>query len=272
MDSQPVVAVGYVRVSTQDQVKEGFSLAAQRRRIESYCKAAGWALGNVFADEGVTGTSIDRPAFTQMLNGVLAGGVDRIVFVKLDRLGRCAWRLGELQERLEVGGVGLVSISEQFDTTTSLGRCFWLILAAFAQLERDLICERAAAGLNEKARQGRGWITGRPPYGYRVRRGELVAEAQERLVVRFIFRKAGNGMMRTKIARLLNEDRLPSPGGKAWHDQAVRRILRNPVYRGRYTSLGTHTVRTIGLVSRSQWDAAQRGSIVSQRRVARRAS
>lgn len=251
-------AVGYVRVSTQDQAREGHSLAAQRRRIAAYCEAQGWDLVETYADEGVSGTTIDRPGFTAMLDRALSDeGVDRIVFLKLDRLGRCAWRMGEVRERIERRGVGLVSITEQFDTSTSMGRFFWTLLAAFAEFERDMIRDRASLGLDEKARRGHGWVTGRPPFGYRAGAGDLLPHLAEADVVRLIFAAAASGEPPASIARRLSTPGVPGPGTSGWTRAAVRRVIRNPVYAGRYLSLGEHACETTALVEPDTWQAAQ---------------
>jgi site-specific DNA recombinase len=254
------VAVGYVRVSTQDQAREGHSLAAQRRRIAAYCEAQGWDLAEIYADEGVSGTTIDRPGFSALLDRALTGeGVDRIVFLKLDRLGRSAWRMGEVRERIERRGVGLVSITEQFDTSTSMGRFFWTLLAAFAEFERDMIRDRASLGLDEKARRGRGWVTGRPPFGYRAAGGDLVPHPEEAEVVRRIFAAAASGRTPPSIAREVAATGVARSGASEWTRAAVRRILRNPVYAGSYLSLGEHRCDITPLVDAETWRRAQEG-------------
>jgi site-specific DNA recombinase len=262
IEADRVRAVGYVRVSTQDQALEGFSLRAQQRRIAAYCAAQGWDLVEVFADEGVSGGTTDRPAFLGMLGRVMDERIDKVVFLKLDRLGRCAWRMGEVRDRLEARGVGLVSITEQLDTSTSVGRLFWSLLAAFAEFERDVIRERAATGLEEKARslqaaEAQGWVSGRPPYGYRSFGKALAPDPDESVVVKFIFRLAEKGAKNSTIARRLAEEGVPSPGGRVWTRQAVRRIRRNPVYAGRYLSLGEHPVAVEAIVEPAQWRRVQ---------------
>ncbi len=250
-------AVGYARVSTNEQAKDGFSLEAQRRRIAAYCDAQNWSLLRIYADEGISGSSGERPAFRDMLSDALTTRiVDRIVFLKLDRLGRKALTLLEVRERLEAQNVGIVSITEQFDTSTSIGRFFWTMLAAFAELERDLIRERTASGRQEKARKGEGWISGRPPFGYRCTSGALVPDELIAPTIRTIFSYAAKGRTTDYIAANLNAEGPPSPGGRTWTAQAVRRIIRNPTYRGRYEYAG-RTVQAPQLVAPRLWSKAQ---------------
>jgi DNA invertase Pin-like site-specific DNA recombinase len=250
-------AIGYVRVSTNEQAREGFSLDAQRRRIESYCEAQSWQLLRIYADEGISGSAADRPAFRDLLSdAVTTGLVDKIVFLKLDRLGRKALTLLDARERLEARNVGIVSITEHFDTSTSIGRFFWTMLAAFAELERDLIRERTSSGRQEKARRGQGWVSGRPPFGYRCEGGELIVEPAAAETVRLIFHTASTGESADAIARGLTAAGIASPGGSVWEPLAVRRILRNPVYRGEYSYAG-HKVSAPPIVSPRVWRRAQ---------------
>ncbi len=114
-------AVAYVRVSTADQAREGWSLAVQRQRVRAYCEARGWRLSRVYADEGIS-SAARRPAFEEMVDDVLADGVNAIVAMKLDRLGRSAAGLLSLYERLERKGVRIVTIEDGIDTSTANGR------------------------------------------------------------------------------------------------------------------------------------------------------
>jgi site-specific DNA recombinase len=221
----------------------------------------GWDLVQVHADEGVSGSTIDRPGFTAMLDSVLdeSSDVDRVVFLKLDRLGRCAWRMGEVRERIERRGVGLVSITEALDTSTAMGRLFWTLLAAFAEFERDLIRDRAALGLDEKARRGSGWVTGRPPFGYRAVGGDLVPVPDEAGVVREVFAAVASGEPTGVVARRLTARGWLRCGGSQWNAASVRRMIRNPVYRGEYAALGRHICQVTPLVNERLWRAAQEG-------------
>jgi site-specific DNA recombinase len=248
--------LGYIRVSTQDQATDGYSLGEQRQRISAAATARGWDLDDIFEDGGRSGSDMDRPGLAAALARLAAGEAEVLIVAKLDRLSRSLADFASLVRISEVEGWGVVALDLGVDTTTPLGQLVRNIVASFAQFERDLIRERTMAGRLEKARAGEGWISGRPPYGYRVKGGTLEPFPDEAHVVQFIFRKSANGMMRRKVARILNEEQVPPPQGDAWTDGAVRRVLRRTVYRGDYEHAG-HTVRVPAIVKWKVWTRAQ---------------
>lgn len=194
----PGRAVGYVRVSTDDQVREGWSLDAQRHRIAGYCQAHSWDLVEVYADEGVSAAK-ERPEFDRMVAEVLADGVSHVVALKLDRLGRSAKGILDLYDKLERKGVGLVCIQDGIDTSTPTGRLLRTILAAVAEFERDVISERTKIGMAEAKRRGATF-------------GKRSALSQE-VVARIVGERA-QGTSLPRIAEGLNRDGVPPrPGG-----------------------------------------------------------
>lgn len=205
----PGRAVGYVRVSTLDQAREGRSLDAQRTRIEAYCVARGWDLVAVYADEGVSATK-DRPEFERMRDEVLADGVSHIVALKLDRLGRRAKDLLDLYDAMERKGVALVCIEDSIDTATPAGRLMRTVLAAVAEFERDTISERTKIGLEEARRQGKrlGKEPTIPP-DVRARIAALRAE----------------GLGARRIANLLNAEGVPTVKGGPWNIGTIQRVI-----------------------------------------------
>lgn len=209
---QPVPgrAVGYVRVSTLDQAREGWSLPAQRRRIAAYCAAKGWELVETYADEGVSAQA-ERPEFDRMVAEVLADGVSHVVALKLDRLGRSAVGLLNLYDALERKGLSLVTIEDGIDTSTPMGRFLRTVLAAVAELERDTISERTKIGMAEAKRQGKRM--GRPP------------ALDEDTVARIVAEHRG-GTSLSAIAAGLNDEGVPTAmGGAKWHASTVRSVL-----------------------------------------------
>jgi len=172
-------AAGYIRVSTEEQRNQGFSLSAQRRQITAYCSARGWTLADIYADGGVSGRSLDRPALQRLLQAVSSNGVQAVVITALDRLSRTTRDLLELiEDHFTRGGPRLVSISEGIDPTTPAGEFVLTVLAGLAQLERRQLAERVRVGMQEARRQGKH--LGRPPYGSRIGSGgELVPVPEE---------------------------------------------------------------------------------------------
>jgi site-specific DNA recombinase len=214
-------AVGYVRVSTAEQAREGWSLTAQRKRVRAYCEARGWRLSKVYADEGVSAAS-RRPAFEEMVDDVLADGVEVIVAMKLDRLGRSAAGLLSLYERLESKGVHIVTIEDGIDTSTANGRLMRTILAALAEWERDVIRDRTRNGV--RAAMDGGRRVGQPPFGYTVRDGRLVEHPDEQRILRRIHSRHGTGASLATIARELNDAGI-SPRRGRWHPTTIARVL-----------------------------------------------
>lgn len=130
--------VGYVRVSTEEQSREGISLEMQADRIRAYCASQGWTMVHIYDDAGVSGTALQRPGLQAMLGSLQ--GIDAVLVWKVDRPSRRQKHvLAILEDMLEPVGVGFKSVAEPFDTTTPMGKAFLGMLAVFAQLERDTI-------------------------------------------------------------------------------------------------------------------------------------
>ena len=176
--------IGYVRVSTEDQAREGVSLPAQREQIGAFCKARRWELVEVFADEGASGKSMDRPGLQEALSALEGHRADILVVTKLDRLSRKVRDILELVEEVFAdNGAELASIGESIDATTATGRFVLQTFAALAQLERELISERTTAALAHVKREGR--YLGRVPFGKgRDGEGRLVADPEGQKALR----------------------------------------------------------------------------------------
>jgi site-specific DNA recombinase len=219
-------AVGYVRVSTADQAAEGVSLDAQREKIHAYSALHGLELLAVHADEGLSGKRADnRPGLQAALAEVCrAKGV--LVVYSLSRLARSTRDCIALAERLERAGADVASITEKLDTTSSMGRFFFTLMAALGQLERDQIVERTTAAMSHLRRQGRR-ISGHVPFGFVLSgNGEmLVTEPQEAEVLARMraAREAGESLR--SIADSLNAMAVRPRAGKRWHASSVRSVL-----------------------------------------------
>ena len=160
-------AIGYTRVSTEEQAREGVSLEAQAERIKAFSKAKGWQLLDIIQEKGYSGKDLKRPGIKELINMCNRGTIDIIVVFKIDRLTRKQKNLWSLLEDIfEPNNIGFVSITEPFDTTTATGKAFLGMLGVFAQLERELISERTREGLRQKKENGE-WIS-RPPVGFTI--------------------------------------------------------------------------------------------------------
>ena len=216
----------YVRVSTEEQAKKGYSIEAQRKELESYCKKRKWAY-SIFEDAGFSAGSLNRPSIQLLIKEIKVGRIDKVVVWKLDRLSRRMKDLYTVLSLLEKHGVELVSITENIVTNSSLGKFLTGILGSVAELEREQIRERIRAVKDTRKRVKRLPL-GHPPLGYR--RGFKIAP-EEALVVKEIFELA-QFMGPTRIARVLNRKGLKTRDGNSWSRVAVRRILDNETYTG----------------------------------------
>lgn len=150
MAQEQIRAVGYARVSTDDQAVEGLSLGEQERRIRAHVEAQGWGLKGICIDAGISGSVpfVERPEGAEAMRAE----VDRLLVVKLDRLGRSAPDLLDTIERFTSRGCAVVSVSEAIDTATATGRLLRTVLAGVSEFERDRISERTAEAATALAR------------------------------------------------------------------------------------------------------------------------
>ncbi|MEZ4707606.1 MAG: recombinase family protein [Caldilineaceae bacterium] len=224
----------YIRVSTSKQAEEGFSLDAQRERLDAYCISQGWPVDadHVYIDAGESAKSIDRPAFQEMLKAAESGLIKRIVAIKLDRLARNVRDFLAIVEMLNKINVDLVMIKESFDTSTPHGKFALTMFAAMAELEAATITERVMTGKVQKASEG-GYNGSHCSLGYdydkitKVFTPNIHAET-----VRFIFEQFNAGKAMSWIANQLNEGGNPTAKGGKWYTGTVRYILTNGFYAG----------------------------------------
>jgi len=167
-------ALGYARVSTEEQAKEGVSLHAQEEHIRRYCELYGLYLSDVLIDEGRSGKDMDRPAMRELVERVERGEAEAVIFFRLDRIGRNTVDVLNFAKNLKEAGIALHSVTERIDTDSANGTFFFTLLAALAEMERRQIAERTEAALAHKKAQGE-WV-GRPPVGYQVAEGQLIPD------------------------------------------------------------------------------------------------
>jgi len=192
----------YLRVSTEEQATQGFSIDHQRDRLIAYCISQGWEDYRLYIDDGFTGTKLDRPAMNRLIKHVREGKISMVVVYKLDRLSRKQKDVLQLLEDVfERNDVAFKSATEPFDTSTPLGKAMIGILAVFAQLERDMIIERTTSGRRMRIRQGR-WSGGRVPFGYRWDKPsqQLIIVPEKAEIVRQIYRMYLQGKSRLELA------------------------------------------------------------------------
>ena len=248
----------YVRVSTLEQAKSGYSVPAQKQRLQAFCESQGWDIAGLYADEGVSAKDTNRPELQRMLNDIESGHIDVVVVYKLDRLTRSVMDLYKLLEAFEQHDCKFRSITEVYDTTTAMGRMFITLVASFAQFERENLGERVQLGMLEKARQGK-WTSVHEPFGYRLDKKEykLYIVEEEAIIVRKIFNLYRTTGMKS-IAGILNRNNMLTRKGNRWSDNTIMKTLRNPVYCGYLEWSGeTHKAYHEPIISEEQFEETQ---------------
>lgn len=220
----------YRRVSTNDQVQEGFSLEAQKMRLTAYVQSQGWNLIEDYVDEGFSAKNIERPAMQRLMKDIEKQKFDVILVYRLDRFVRSVSDLHSLLQLMDKHDVKFKSATEVFETTSASGRLFITIIATLAQWERETIAERVFENMLKRSEQGKR--NGAPaPFGYDLVDGNLVINEQEAKWVRFMFDKYHTHGSQN-IAKQLNNMGVKTKRGEVWSDFAVRYVLRNPINCG----------------------------------------
>ncbi|HEY4359587.1 MAG TPA: recombinase family protein [Bryobacteraceae bacterium] len=245
----------YTRKSTEEGLEQAFNtLQAQREAGEAYVQSqrqTGWiALPEHFDDGGFSGASLERPALQRLMDGIERGQIDCVVVYKVDRLSRSLLDFARLMERFDRRGVSFVSVTQDFNTTTSLGRLTLNILLSFAQFEREIISERTRDKLSAARRKGK-WIGGWPVLGYDVdmKGGRLLVNVKEAAHVREIFKIAARAetleaALHAVHARGIKTKVWSTRDGKRhsarmFNRTMLQRLLSNVLYTGSVNHKGT---------------------------------
>lgn len=224
----------YVRVSTQEQAKEGYSVGEQTDRLRKFCEAHGWIIVKVYVDAGHSGANTDRPALQEMIEDMKAGKLDKVLVYKLDRLSRSQKDTLELIEDVFLpNNCDFESMTEKLDTSTPQGRLFLGILAAFAQLEREMIKERMSMGRYARIKEGKFQGGARVPFGYDYEPAldKLVINEYEAMIVKMMFDAFTEGKPLYAIEHHMIEKGHTFNCGKV-DRRNMRYILRNKTYCG----------------------------------------
>jgi DNA invertase Pin-like site-specific DNA recombinase len=260
----------YTRKSSEEGLELEFnSLHAQREAGLAYIasqKSEGWmALPDHYDDGGISGGTLERPALQRLLRDVEAGLIDVIVVYKIDRLSRSLTDFAKLVEVFERHNMTFVSVTQQFNTTTSMGRLTLNILLSFAQFEREVIGERIRDKFAASRKKGM-WMGGWPPLGYEVENRRLVVVEREAALVRRNFDRFAKTGSALAVARELNaagevtKRRVCADGvrgGKHWTKGAVYKVLGNRVYLGEAVHKGiAYPGEHAAIVDQRTWDKA----------------
>ncbi len=241
----------YTRVSTDEQAKSSYSsLDRQREVCESYVgihRESGWFVAQVYGDPGFSGKDLNRPGIHSLLEDVRQGKLDLVIAYKIDRITRSLKDFYDLWDILQEHDVAFVTASEQFDTSTPTGKLMLNMLLSFAQFERELTRERTMSKMAGRAERGL-WNGGWVPLGYDYQKESqlLLPNPEEAERVRYLFRRmietaspsavvkdAKRRGYRTKQRIILSRAGLEKPvGGKRLDEDFVKRVVRNPIYKG----------------------------------------
>jgi site-specific DNA recombinase len=223
----------YIRVSTDEQAKHGYSIAAQVEKLEAFCLSQEWEIVKKYIDDGYSAKDLNRPNFIEMMDEVRRGGIDVLLVYRLDRLTRSVLDLYEILNTLDENNCKFKSATEVYDTTNAMGRLFITLVAAIAQWERENTGERVRLGMEKKTKLGM-WKGGAPPYGYIYKEDKLLIDDNKAEVVNKIFE-----MVRTQgfytIAKKLTKMGYQTQNNGDWHVDTIRGIANNPIYAGYLT-------------------------------------
>jgi len=227
----------YVRVSTEEQAQEGFSIRAQVEKLKTYALLKEWDIYDIYADEGISGKNIEeRPAINRLIDDINESNVNNVLVYKVDRLTRSTKNLLELVELFEEVDCAFNSLTESIDTDTPSGRMFLKIIGIFAEFERENITLRSRLGRERKVKEGYTLASWSVSYGYIREKGQKVqsVQADEAEVVKEIFSMfLDKNVSMNKIAKTLNQRKIPTKMMSQWNSSTVRQILLNPTYIGK---------------------------------------
>lgn len=250
----------YTRKSSEEGLDMEFnSLEAQREACEAYVasqKAEGWAaIRERYDDGGYSGGTLDRPALKQLLADIEAGLIDVIVVYKIDRLSRSLMDFAKLVEVFDRNNVTFVSVTQSFNTTTSMGRLTLNILLSFAQFEREVIGERIRDKFAASRKRGM-WMGGFVPMGYDVKDRKLVINEAEAKAVHMIFERFVALGSASTLARALQAENVRNKRGKRIDKGFVYKLLNNRVYLGEAVHKGvSFPGEHDAIITRDLWDA-----------------
>lgn len=229
----------YIRVSSQEQATEGYSIGEQTERLKKYAEAMDWEIYKIYVDPGYSGGNTDRPGLNDLIRDVETGDIDKVVVYKLDRLSRSQLDTLYLIEKVFLANnTDFVSMSENFDTSTPFGRAMIGILAVFAQLEREQIKERMNMGKHARAKEGK-WNGGSEPigYDYDIASEQLIINEYEKMQLLEIVELFLNGTTLRGIEKITLDKGYKHKHG-VWTPKAIKRCLRNNIYIGIMTYNG----------------------------------
>src|SRR5574344_1575996 len=219
----------YLRVSTEDQAREGFSLSEQKERLEAMCKYKGYKIYKIYEDAGISAKNIkDRPSFNELLDDIKTKKINIIVALKLDRITRSIYDWEFIMKYLEENDAYIDCANDEINTTNANGKMISRLLMSVSQNEIERTSERTKIGLAGAIKQGH--IPSQAPLGYKHEDKKLVIDYSTKDIVKRIFNLYYEGNSYQTISNLLNEEKVL--GKNNWRDSSITAILENEIYKG----------------------------------------
>jgi site-specific DNA recombinase len=259
MNSEKKIAGLYIRVSTEDQAREGFSLPEQEKRLRAMCEYKGYEIYKLYKDAGISAKDMNRPAFEELLQDIREKKCNTIVVLKLDRLTRSVYDMEFIMKFLEENDAYLDCANEEINTTNSSGKMVARLLTTVSQNEIERTSERTKFGLAGAIKEGH--IPGKNPLGYKRADKKLVIDPLTKNIVKRVYDLYFEGKSYSNIATIFNEEKVL--GKINWRDTGILRIISNEIYKGDFVSGKTlnkpiyyeNVVEPI--VSKELWDNCQ---------------
>ena len=260
MDNEKKLCGIYMRVSTEDQAREGFSLPEQKERLEAYCKFNGYKIVEYYTDAGISAkTGNHRPEYDRMLEDGKQGKINMIIALKLDRITRSTRDWETLMDYLEKYNINIAFVNDDINTTTANGKMVSRIMMSVSQNEIERTSERTIIGLEGAIKQGH--IPARAPLGYKHIDKKLVPDPLTKDIVVRIYNLYFEGLTYNTIAKLFNKEKVC--GKTNWKDTSILKIITNVIYKGDYIQgKTTRNPRYFPdvvepIVSKELWDSCQ---------------
>lgn len=260
MDNEKKLCGIYMRVSTEDQAREGFSLPEQKERLEAYCKFNGYKIVEYYTDAGISAkTGNHRPEYDRMLEDGKQGKINMIIALKLDRITRSTRDWETLMDYLEKYNINIAFVNDDINTTTANGKMVSRIMMSVSQNEIERTSERTIIGLEGAIKQGH--IPARAPLGYKHIDKKLVPDPLTKDIVIRIYNLYFEGLTYNTIAKLFNKEKVLDKTN--WKDTSILKIITNVIYKGDYiqgkTTRNPRYFEDVvePIVSKELWDSCQ---------------
>lgn len=259
MNEEKKIAGIYIRVSTLDQAREGFSLGQQEDQLKAFCERKGYEIYKVYADEGISAKNDKRPAYREMLKDVKNGTINVIVAFKMDRLTRSVFDVEKLMTVVDNAGCDIDCLNDSSNTTTSTGRLTLRIMTSVSQNEIEKCSERTKFGMVGAIQAGH--IPNHTPLGFKRDKKKLVPDPLTKDIVIRMYDLYLEGKSYQAIANIYNKEEVL--GKTNWKDSTIGKIMTNELYKGDYlhgkkTKNPTYYENVVEpIVSKEKWDNCQ---------------